>query len=364
VRTTLISPTDLDAQLVDLWISWQVAAGLPSSPFLSPHFVKAYGRHQPRARVAVVEDEGELVGFLPLETTSMSSARSMAWGLCDVQAPAFKPGFVPDAREILRHSRFALFEFDRLLPEFAPQFAKCEVKRVSSPVIDISVGYEDWLANKRKTSSSRFRRILQRQRQIAKELGAIDFQFASASHADLDQLMDWKSRQYVRTGRRDRFAKPWFRNVLHDLLDHPEEGFGLALSKLAAGERTLAFDLGLRNGTTLAGWFPAYDTGFSRYSPGNVCLLMQIESAAKEGFLRIDLGVGEADYKESFKNYDDVLVEGWCERRSAAAYLYKASKMPERVATDIVLSNPYLRLAARKTLRTAGSIRQRMHAAK
>lgn len=172
--------------------------------------------------------------------------------------------------------------------------------------------------------------------------------------------MNWKSNQYIRTGRRDRFARPWFRHVLHDLLENTDDTFGVVLSKLKAGEHTLAFDMALKSGTTLAGWFPAYDTEFSSYSTGSVCMLMQVESAAKNDFTRIDLGVGAADYKESFKSFDDELVEGWCEQRTAATYLYKASKMPERMATDFVLSKPRLRQAARTTLSTVGTIRHRI----
>jgi CelD/BcsL family acetyltransferase involved in cellulose biosynthesis len=360
VKTTLIATDELDAALLDRWKGWQVASGLPSNPFLSPSFMLAYGRHQARAKVAIIEDGGEVVGFLPVERTSLGSVRSMAWGLCDVQAPTFKPGFTPDARALLSSGGFALYEYDRMLPQFAEMLGGREVKRVASPVIDISSGYEDWLAAKRKASSSRFRRILQRQRQIAKEIGTIDFEFASMSHADLDELMSWKSSQYVRTGRRDRFARPWFRAVMHDLLDTTDSQFGVVLSKLRAGDHTLAYDLALKSGTTLAGWFPAYDLEFSNYSPGSVCMLMQIESASKEDFTRIDLGVGEAGYKESFKSFDDELVEGWIERRTPAAFLYKASKMPERVATDIVLSSPQLRTIARRALSTVGTVRHKV----
>lgn len=141
MKTTLISPKELDNGLVDTWRAWQLEAGVLSNPFLSPSFALAYGRHQSRARIAVIEDSGELVGFLPIELTSLRSVRSMAWGLSDMQAPTFKPGYRIDAHALLKSGGFPIYEFDRMRPEFADQFGGSEVKRVLSPVIEITNGY-------------------------------------------------------------------------------------------------------------------------------------------------------------------------------------------------------------------------------
>lgn len=359
VKTTLITPNELDTGLVALWRQWQLASGHSLNPFLSPTFATTYGRHQKKSRIAVVEDGSEVVGLVPIELTSIGVARSLAYGLSDVQAPAFKPGYEFNTHRFISSCGIAVFEFDRFVPEIAKGLKPASVRLVPSPVIDLTAGYEEWLARKRKASSSTFRRVLQKQRKIGRDLGEVEFTYASTSHADLELLMAWKSAQYIRTGRRDLFARPWFRNVLHDLLEQGNDEFRLVLSKLSAGGRTLALDAGLRNEHTVAGWFPAYDPEFSKYSPGSVCLLMQIEGTANSGLTRMDLGVGEADYKESFKDFDDQVAEGWCARRDPRTFLRRASKMPRELAVDFVLERPQLRLAARRTLNLIGSVRHR-----
>src|SRR6266516_739194 len=74
--------------------------------------------------------------------------------------------------------------------------------------------------------------------------GLTDLQGIVADPGELTTLMGWKSDQYNRTGRTDRFARPW----IVKLLEHfHSTGFGV-LSVLYAGDRPVSAHFGLRNG--------------------------------------------------------------------------------------------------------------------
>ena len=168
--------------------------------------------------------------------------------------------------------------------------------------------------------------------------------------------MEYKAAQYVRTGRSDRFADKRFRGFLEELFAIRTVDFQMRLSRLDAGDQNAALYLSLRANDRLAGWFPTYDPDLASYSPGMACMLA-IEAAANDGLQQLDLGEGAADYKDSFKNFDDEVADGWSERPVPAALLRRAQLAPKRAAMNIVLNNPKLRVAARKALARIGSVR-------
>ena len=120
----------------------------------------------------------------------------------------------------------------------------------------------------------------------------------------LRTLMGWKSDQYRRTGRLDRFSQPWIIELLDSLLATRTGGLSGMLSVLYAGEAPAAAHFGLRSGPILAHWFPAYDTRFFRYSPGLIHHLRLAEESAAAGIQLIDLGKGAKQYKETLKSGD------------------------------------------------------------
>ena len=109
--------------------------------------------------------------------------------------------------------------------------------------------------------------------------------------------MQWKSEQYERTGRCDRFSRKWVRDLVGRLEDLREPGCQGVLSTLSTGGRLVAAHFGIRTQTRLSGWFPAYDVSFSQYSPGLQLFLFMAESASAHGVELIDLGKGDESYK-------------------------------------------------------------------
>ena len=171
--------------------------------------------------------------------------------------------------------------------------------------------------------------------------------------------MAWKSDQYRRTGRPDRFAEPWVVALVESLLGTREESCSGRLSLLYAGDQLVAGHFGLSSRSVIPTWFPVYDPRFARYSPGLLLHLAMAESAAAAGVSAIDMGPGAKDYKESLKSRDAVLVEGRVVRPSATAALHWARREPVRRLRHEVVGRPALFRAADRAMRTYGRLRTR-----
>lgn len=374
MQISLITPNELtNDHLID-WKQWQQQNVQLRSPFLSPEFAIAYGRHNKSVRIAVIEIDNKVQAFLPYERSRWNVARALGFGLVDVQGIIASAAARFSLREVLRECDIDVFTFDRFVDSQTPMLDSASFLLERSPVIDITPGWDSWIETKRKVSKARFRRMFQKGRKLERDIGPMSFVLQSASHADLEQLMKWKSAQYRRTCRHDRFGDAWFRNVMHELHElhelHEqstiENSYGNAargttlrtmLSRLSVGDRCVAIDFALTNGHDIAGWFPAYDLEYQAYSVGSLCLLKQIEEAANEGYSRIDLGVGEADYKEAFKDFDDTVVIGRSSRLSLGAAYEFLRHAPRQTAERIVPKSSPLRAFARTALQRVGSLR-------
>ena len=360
MKVAVVRPQDLGAEELARWRKWQGDDDRLASPFLAPEFAVAFGNHYERARVAVIEDGTGLLGCLPFELHRVQVGRSFAFDLSDSQALLCGEDFEWNPVELLQACGLSVWEFDHLVAHQAPLFRPHHFLIEPAPVIDLTAGFDEWMKAKRRSSQSRMKKVVQKQRKLEREVGTLDFDLNSQSIADLSQLMIWKAAQYVRTGRSDRFSDPAFRGFVEELFAVRTDDFEMHLSRLDSGDTTAALYLSLRANNRLAGWFPAHNAEIAAYSPGMACMLALIEAAAGQGLTRLDLGEGAADYKESFKNFDDHVAEGWVERRTPAAVFRRAQLAPKRAAFKVVLGNPRLRKAARSTLIQVGRVRSRL----
>lgn len=360
MKITVCKPSELGSTEIAHWRAWQQADPELAKPFLAPEFAVVLSRHHAAARVAVLSEGNETVGFLPFERHPGRVGRALAYGLGDFQALIGRPGLTWQPAELLAGCDLAVFEFDHLVASQAAQWAPRELSYHESPVIDLTGDWDEWLARKRKQSPSRMKKALQYERRLGRELGELRFDLDSESTEDLSLLMQWKGAQYVRTGRANRFAKPWFRDFVTELFSLREPHFRLGLSRLQAGGRTAALLLFLRDERIVTGWFPAYDVEVATYSPGMICWLGLLRAGREHGIERVELGRGDHDYKQVLADSVEQVAEGVAERPGGAAVLRRVVTAPRRVATDIVLGNPRLRSAARETLNQMGRLRAKL----
>ena len=329
------------------------------NPFLSPAFAIATARVRPGARAVVLEDGNDIVGFFAFEQGAFRRGRALAAGVSDCQGVVHSVGLAWNPLDVLEWTGLDVWEFDNLIGCQVASFGQ-NVRTHSSPIIDVSRGYDLYVTERRRSSKRTLRSLGQKQRNLVRAHGPIQFDFDSRDERALNTLMEWKSRQYRRTGRRDRFAVRWIERLVRDLFETRSETCSGTLSVLYAGERIVAVHFGLRAELSLSCWFPAYDPEFAKYSPGLLLHMSMASAAATAGLRLLDLGKGDERYKQSIKSGDLTVGEGWIRRPSAAAMLQTAQRSPARLASDFVLSHPRLRRTARETLRRVGTVRSKL----
>ncbi|GAA2508641.1 GNAT family N-acetyltransferase [Streptomyces murinus] len=329
-----------------------------ANPFLAPEFALAVGRHRAGARVAVLREDGRDVGFLPYERGPFGSGRAIGLGLSDCQALVHRPGTTWDTGELLRACGLSSFEFDHLVCEQRP-FEPYVTGTFASPVIDVRPGDGDYAAWLRGTYPGQAKTTLKKERRLGRDVGEVRFVFDERDPEALRTLMRWKSAQYRRTGRMDRFARPWIVALVEELSRLRAPHCTGVLSVLYAGDRPVAAHFGPRSSTVLAAWFTAYDPALHRYSPGLMMHLRTAEAAARHGVAMVDLGRGDKEYKDWLKTRELRVQEGFLTRPHPVALAHRLWRGPARGLRNTVLAHPRLREPADRLLRTAGALRTR-----
>lgn len=356
MRISVVRPGELGPAELARWRALQRDQPSLANPFLAPEFTLAVGALRDDARVAVLEEGPQVVGFFPFERHPLGVGKPIGAGLSDCQGLVHAPGLEWSPRELLRACGLAVWEFDHLVAGQRP-FEPYTAATAASPIMDVRDGYDAYLERLRDASPKFTRTTLAKERKLAAGIGALRFDFDSKDAEALQTLMTWKSAQYQRTGRTDRFARPWIVRLVERLLHTSSEGCTGTLSMLYAGDRPVGGHLGLRSGTVLACWFPSYDTAFAKYSPGLILHLHMAAAAAGIGVHHLDLGKGAKEYKESLKSRDLVVAEGWVGRPSGIAALRWAQRTPTRLVRSLVMDNPPLLRAADRLLKRVGRIR-------
>ncbi|MEU1531051.1 GNAT family N-acetyltransferase [Streptomyces fagopyri] len=343
------------------WTALQSKAHLNGSPelanpFLSPEFTLAVGRCRRGVRIAVAREDGEPAAFFPFQRSTTGVGRAVGLGVSDCQGLVHRPGFTWDAQDLLRECGLAVWEFDHLAEGQRP-FETGASGSFPSPVMDVDQGYETYLRQLRARSPKFTRTTLAKERRLGRDAGEVRYVHDERDPAALRTLMDWKSAQYRRTGRSDRFAHAWINHLALQLFHTRSESFAGILSVLYADGKPVAAHFGLRTERVLACWFPAYDPAFAKYSPGLIMHLRMAEAAAADGIAYLDLGRGQKEYKDSLKTRELSVSEGWVTRRHPVAVGHRARRAPVRALRNMVLSRPEFFEPADRILKRMGKIR-------
>ncbi|MFJ8463123.1 GNAT family N-acetyltransferase [Streptomyces swartbergensis] len=350
-------PGELGEGEKERWRALRAATETPRNPFMEPEFTEAVGLVRPQARVAVVYEGLEPAGFLPHERGPLGQGRAIGLGVSDAQGAILRPGLHPGTGELLRACALSSFAFDNL--EAGQRlFVRYAAEEHATYVIDVEKGYETYESVLRAQSPKFLKTTLAKERRLGRQVGDLRFVFDERDPAALRTLMAWKSAQYRRTGRRDRFAREWITRLVGRLAQTRAPECSGTLSVLYAGRRPLAAHFGLRSASVLACWFPAYDPEFAKYSPGLVLHLRMAEAAAAEGIGMLDLGRGAAEYKDALKTGELPVYEGAVARPGAGAALHWLSREPARRAHSFVRARPRLASLAARALKGAARLRR------
>ena len=358
MHVSVVRPGELGEAELSRWREIQEADPAFDNPFLSPEFACAVGELRDHVRVAVLEEGSDVVGFFPFERHALGVGKPVAAGLTDAQGMVLLKDVEIDSG-LIKLCGLAVYEYDHLVDgQPLAVFGKDDLH--PSPIIDMRHGYEAYVEDIRQTSSRTFRSTLYKARKLTRDIGAVHHDFDTTSVEPLKTLLGWKTDQYRRTGRADRFAHPWIVELVERLHATRSPSFAGLLDMMYVDGRPMAGHFGLRTQTTLVGWFPAYDTTFAKYSPGLVQHLAMAERSAAVGIVVIDMGRGEKEYKDKLKNGEYAVLEGrvaTCGPRAAAHWL---KRVPLRKARAAVVADPLLHRTADRALKTYGRLRNRV----
>lgn len=352
MKVSVVRPSDLGEAEVKRWREFQVADPLLGSPFLAPEFTQGVGAFRGSVRVGVVTDGPDVVAFFPHERIGPGIGHPVGFGLTDLQGIVAAPDLDLNPRVLLKACGLGVWDFDHLLGHQRMFQPYQTVKRVE-PVIDLGDGFATYEESARKKAPKEHKTIRYKERKLGREVGELRYVFSSPDRAELVRLMAWKSDQYQRTGRTDRFARPWIVELLHHF---HETGFGV-LSVLYADEQPVSAHFGLRNGPVMAGWFPAYDIAFAKYSPGMIGHLRLAEGCAEHGITEIAMGRAGKEFKEWLKSREIPIAEGRVTRPTVGAGTNWVRHVPLNKLRNAALRNPKLYAFADKSLKTYAKVR-------
>ena len=259
--------------------------------------------------VGIIEENGKVAAYFPFQRSVRSIGIPAGGILSDYQGLICRPLFEFNPSELVKGCHLSAWDFDHLLGS-QTCFMPFHQHHGKSPLIDLSEGYEAYVEERRATGSEQIKKCRNMVRRIERELGSLRFVSHSEDADLLQQVLSWKSQQYVVSSKHDLCSFEWVRSIIRRIHATQTKEFAGVLSALYAGDRLLAGHFGMRSRTVWHYWFPAYSAEYAKYSPGLILLLKMAEHAEQFGLRTIDLGGGLSLYKERLMNASIPLASG------------------------------------------------------
>jgi len=354
VRVSMIRPAELGQAEIEAWRSMQLKSSSLANPFLCPEFALGVGESQSAARVAVLTEGSEIVGFFPFERRRFGTGASIGAVLSNCQGLIHSPGAQWDARGLLKACKVSAWQFDKLAPNQMP-FEQYVESRAPAAIIDLSRGFEAYRENFGLRSSSFLKKLDRRTRSLERRFGDIRIAVDSRDMAELRTLMSWKSDQCRQNGWLDVFERSWVVDLIDYIFALRNDSFSSVLSVLYVGETPAAAALWLRSGGFMTGWYTAYDPTFKDYSPGLIHFIRAAEGLAAAGVRTLEFG-GADHYQEKLKNGDIYYSKGTATTGRFTAGAHRVRVSAEGWTRHQIKRSPLAYRVADRALRSRGRI--------
>jgi CelD/BcsL family acetyltransferase involved in cellulose biosynthesis len=310
------SAADLSPDEIAAWETFCRSSPINASPFMSPHFSRAFAEAGAEVRVCVVRDDERIAAFFPYLYMGRWSrlcgvAERVGGEMSDSFGVIAAPHFRITPRELLKLARINYLNFSHLEEPQLRYGLTAEKPRVGLRTrLDVSV------APALSSVSSVTRKYLKdserRQRKLEEEVGPITFQFdvGHDRRGVLERLIEKKRAQYQASGVPDALRQQWKRDAMFKLADCRFDTCRGVLSTMFAGDQWMASHFGIMGNGRLNFWFPVYNAEFSQYAPGRLLVHQIIDSCREHGFDTIDRGEGDTPIKREIANEEYQLYRG------------------------------------------------------
>ena len=331
MRARIVSIKDMTPQLILLWNSWACPDGRLVSPYLRFEFTETVARARGDVRIAILEDDGEVVGFFPHHKANGGVIRPVGAPMSDYQGVIAGDYRRIDLEALVRALPGSSLVFDNW---YCPLGGRADARRErdGSVVVDLTEGAEAYFADRRALHKDQFKKADRRLRAARREFGDVRVELGDPKGSAFAALTRWKSEQYTTTGKLDVFGIDWVQSVLADLRRREGQEFSGLTASLWFGDRLAAVEFGLVAGDIYHSWFPAYAPELGRFSPGLLLLHGLFERAHERDLHRIDLGRGGAHYKKYYASYEVPLDQGRVLTPGLAAAGIRGWEMAETAA--------------------------------
>ena len=314
VRADTLTLADLD-----LWRAMVAANPDLASPYFRPEFTQIAARVSPDAAVAVFSHNGETIGFFPHQRRG-AAVQPLAAPINDYHGVIARPGAAPDLETVARSMKAPRLNVGAWV---GPGTRGAERETMMAAMPD--GGYDPWYAERRQAWGKYFKDKERARRRLETEAGPVRVERGLRDPALLDHLIGLKRDQYRRTGRHDVFACGWTADLLHELMRDRRKGFGASMAAMWTGGKLTAIEYSLHAGDRYHYWFPAYEPGLARCSPGILLSLDTMRLASAEGFRVFEFGFGGEGYKKYFCNATQSVREAVVLRPGLGASLSEAA---------------------------------------
>ena len=341
----VIPARQLPDQVQQWWREAQAANPQVDSPYFCPEFTAVVSGVRDDVYVAVIEDQGGIVGVLPFQRGRWGAARPAGGPVSDFQGIISPRDLALDPQWLGRACGVRFWDFPNV-PASQKTFQSWQKLTVDSPYIELASGFDAYCAQRRAAGSRQVRETQRKARRLAEDVGPLRLEYEVADKEVLKTLFAWKGQQYCRTGKYDGLREGWIPDLLHRIHDTRTPRFGGLLSALYAGDHLVGAHFGMRSERVLHWWYPVYNREFESHSPGLILCLEIAREASARGIHRIDLGYGDERYKLGFMTGASKVSEVAVDATSFA----RALRNTWRVARDFIKATP-LAAPARQALR-------------
>jgi CelD/BcsL family acetyltransferase involved in cellulose biosynthesis len=282
------------------WQGFQALDGSLASPYFSPAYFKAVNQVRPGVKVLRFHENGRPAAYWPFRKGAFGTARPVAGSMDDLHGIIAHPAARLDLRHADVRRRIGGYAFSAV-PFGQRRHGLHGQSGDGNQVIDLSHGFEAWLAA-RSADSSNFRREWRKSEKLMANAD-VSIRHDVIDMASFDRLIALKQDAYRRSGHFDIFGLSWPRSLLLALLETKTDTARGILSTLTIGDEVAAICFCMRSTSVLHYWFPAYEAKFAKQKPGLALLFSLAQWAAEEGMSEFHLGLGNTQYKRQMASW-------------------------------------------------------------
>ena len=331
-----VSARDLTRDHAMQWRTLQAANPSCAGPHFCIEFVQAVAEVRGDIEVAMVSQDGEPIAFVPFRRARGNVARPIADNFSDFQGCVVSPDASWAADEVLRQCRLNAFHFSNV-PENCPALEPFFWQRREASYIDLSNGFEEYRAARRRAGSDEIQESLRKTRKIQRDIAPLHFEPRSTDPAVFRTLIAWKRAQLESQKLGDSFAGVWVLPLLEGIVNTRSDAFTGVMSVLRVGGEILAINLGMRSRGVFHGWVTTYNRHFAKYSPGLMMMTQLAQSAEENRIRRIEMGCGGEAFKQSLASGTHTFASGTIDLRPVTRIATQGWMMAKAMIRDTPL---------------------------